>query len=198
MTMDRLSRIPLVLRALAVALVLSGTLAWMIVDRARLLQTGREIVLKTEPMDPRDIFRGHYARLNYEISRIPRSLVEDLRPDTRATGGSAIHVILAPGEDGFWHPVRARLSPPRTIAPGRVMLKGRLKWSLNGPGSGDIAVDYGIERYYASRKRALEVERLGRDRKVPMGVIVRVSPTGKAAIAGLMIEGRKAYEEPLW
>jgi len=160
MTMDRLSRIPLVLRALAVALVLSGTLAWMIVDRARLLQTGREIVLKTEPMDPRDIFRGHYARLNYEISRIPRSLVEDLRPDTRATGGSAM--------------------------------------SLNGPGSGDIAVDYGIERYYASRKRALEVERLGRDRKVPMGVIVRVSPTGKAAIAGLMIEGRKAYEEPLW
>ena len=196
--MVELSRIPLALRALGVALVLSGILVWMIVDRARLLQTGREVVLKTEPMDPRDIFRGHYARLNYEISRIPCSLVEDLQPKTNAAGGSAIHVILAPGEDGFWHPVRARLAPPRTIAPGRVMLKGRLKWGLNIACIGDITIDYGIERYYASRKRALDVERLGRDRDTPVGVIVRVSPAGKAAIAGLMIKGRKVYEEPLW
>jgi len=194
----RLPRIPLALRALAVALALSGVLVWMIVDRARLLRTGREIVLKTEPMDPRDIFRGHYARLNYEISRIPRRLVEDLKPGAYATGGSVIHVILAPGEDGFWHPVRARLAPPRTLSPGRVMLKGRLKWSIDGRGTGEIAVTYGIERYYASRKRALEVERLGRDREIPLGVVVRVSAAGKAAIAGLMIDGRKVYEEPLW
>ncbi len=193
-----LSRIPLALRVLGVALVLSGILVWMIVDRARLLQTGREVVLKTEPMDPRDIFRGHYARLNYEISRIPSNLVEDLKPGVYASGGSAIHVILAPGGDGFWHPVRALLGTPRTIAPGRVMLKGRLKWTIDGGSSGAIAVTYGIERYYASRKRALDVERLGRDRDTPVGVIVRVSPAGKAAIAGLMIKGRKVYEEPLW
>ena len=192
------SRVPLALRALAVALALSGVLVWMVVDRARLLRTGREIVLKTEPMDPRDIFKGHYARLNYEISRIPRRLVEDLKPGVYATSGSAIHVILAPGGDGFWHPVRALLGPPRTIVPGRVMLKGRLKWTIDGGSSGAIAVTYGIERYYASRKRALEVERLGRDREVPLGVVVRVSPAGKAAIAGLMIDGRKVYEEPLW
>ncbi len=196
--MVELSRIPLALRALGVALVLSGILVWMIVDRARLLQTGREVVLKTEPMDPRDIFRGHYARLNYEISRIPSNLVEDLKPGVYASGGSAIHVILAPGGDGFWHPVRALLGTPRTIAPGRVMLKGRLKWTIDGGSSGAIAVTYGIERYYASRKRALDVERLGRDRDTPVGVIVRVSPAGKAAIAGLMIKGRKVYEEPLW
>ena len=196
--MVELSRIPLALRALGVVLVLSGILVWMIVDRARLLQTGREVVLKTEPMDPRDIFRGHYARLNYEISRIPSNLVEDLKPGVYASGGSAIHVILAPGGDGFWHPVRALLGTPRTIAPGRVMLKGRLKWTIDGGSSGAIAVTYGIERYYASRKRALDVERLGRDRDTPVGVIVRVSPAGKAAIAGLMIKGRKVYEEPLW
>ncbi len=195
---DRLARIPLALRVIAVALVLSGALVWMIVDRARLLRTGREIVLKTEPMDPRDVFRGHYAQLNYEISRIPRSLVEDLKPGMIAAGGSAIHVILSPGEDGFWHPVRASLAPPRKVGPGRVMLKGRLKWNLAGGDTGGISVTYGIERYYASRKRALEVERLGRDREMPLGVIVRVSPSGKAAIAGLKIEGRKVYEEPLW
>ncbi len=195
---DRFSRIPLALRVFAVALVLSGALVWMIVDRARLLRTGREIVLQTEPMDPRDIFRGHYARLNYEISRIPRSLVEDLKPGMIAAGGSAIHVILSPGEDGFWHPVRAGLAPPRKVAPGRVMLKGRLKWNLAGGGTGGIPVTYGIERYYASKERALEVERLGRDREIPLGVVVHVSPAGRAAIAGLMIDGRKIYEEPLW
>ncbi len=196
--MRGISGTPLVLRVLAVALVLSGGLVWMIVDRARLLRTGREIVLKTAPMDPRDVFRGHYARLNYEISRIPRKLMTDLKPGMRIRSGTTIHVLLSPGADGFWHPVQARLAAPKTLGPEQVMLKGRLRWNLAGTGTGDIPVTYGIERYYASRKRALEVERLGRDREMPLGVIVRVSPSGKAAIAGLMIEGRKVYEEPLW
>ena len=196
--MRRLSDISLVLRVFVVALTLSGILVWMIADRAQLLRTGREIVLKTEPMDPRDLFKGHYVRLNYEISRIPREKVKDLKPGMTVGSGEPIHVILAPGEDGFWHLARARLAPPENMVPGRVMLTGRLKWSVAGTGTGTIPVIYGVERYYAARKRALEVERLGRDREVPLGIIVRVSPSGKAAIAGLMIEGRKVYEEPLW
>ncbi len=196
--MRRLSDLPLVLRVCVVALTLSGILVWMIADRARLLRTGREIVLKTEPMDPRDLFRGHYARLNYEISRIPRAKVEDLKPGMTVDSGESIHVILAPGKDGFWHLVRASLAPPQNVAPGRVMLRGRLKWTVVGTGTGSIPVTYGVERYYAARKRALEIERLGRDREIPLGVIMRVSPSGKAAIAGLMVEGRKVYEEPLW
>jgi len=34
------------------------------------LQTGEEVLLKTRPIDPRDLFRGDYVILNYEISTI--------------------------------------------------------------------------------------------------------------------------------
>jgi uncharacterized membrane-anchored protein len=31
---------------------------------------GEEIFIKTKPLDPRDIFRGDYVQLNYEINDI--------------------------------------------------------------------------------------------------------------------------------
>lgn len=34
------------------------------------LRTGTEVILKTEPVDPRDLFRGDYVVLNYEISTL--------------------------------------------------------------------------------------------------------------------------------
>lgn len=36
------------------------------------LLTGKEILLKTIPVDPRDILRGDYVILNYEIAQIPK------------------------------------------------------------------------------------------------------------------------------
>ena len=45
-------------------------LAYMAGEREYILKTGTMIHLRTAPIDPRDIFRGDYVRLNYEISRI--------------------------------------------------------------------------------------------------------------------------------
>ena len=36
------------------------------------LRTGKEVLLKTIPVDPRDLLRGDYVILNYEIAQIPR------------------------------------------------------------------------------------------------------------------------------
>ena len=35
-----------------------------------MLRTGQEIILKTVPVDPRDMFRGDYMTLNYPISQL--------------------------------------------------------------------------------------------------------------------------------
>ena len=35
------------------------------------LKTGREVLLKTVPVDPRDMLMGDYVILNYEISQVP-------------------------------------------------------------------------------------------------------------------------------
>ena len=48
-------------------------LAYMAGEREYVLRNGKVIHLRTAPIDPRDLFRGDYVRLNYEISRIPVS-----------------------------------------------------------------------------------------------------------------------------
>jgi uncharacterized membrane-anchored protein len=46
-----------------VALVHTAVLAYMVIDRMRLIASGREVTLPVVPVDPRDLFRGEYARL---------------------------------------------------------------------------------------------------------------------------------------
>ena len=49
-------------------MVLSG----MLVLAAMPLWTGKEIRVKVVPVDPRSLFRGNYARLNYDFSRLEK------------------------------------------------------------------------------------------------------------------------------
>ncbi len=187
-------------RVLLAALVLSAALGWIVYNRMTILKNGREIVLKSEPVDPRDLFRGHYVRLGYAISR--------LKGDDRLLKGlghlkrnQTVYVTVKPGADGYWV-----LDSASTVMPppedGKVTLKGRVEYPVFPHGG---RVSYGIERYYAPRKKALALEKRmarssaarGREER-PLGVIVRVAPNGRAAIAGLMLDGRKIYEEPLF
>jgi len=56
------------------------------------LQTGEEVLLKTTPVDPRDLFRGDYVILNYEISRLN---LDSLETDTsELKGGDRVFVAL--------------------------------------------------------------------------------------------------------
>lgn len=52
------------------------------------LTEGREITLQTAPVDPRSLFQGDYAILDYEIAEIPPPLA-DLR------AGAPVYVTLA-------------------------------------------------------------------------------------------------------
>ncbi|RUY82729.1 GDYXXLXY domain-containing protein, partial [Mesorhizobium sp. M7A.F.Ca.CA.001.10.2.1] len=61
----------LVISALVLALVQIGFLSWIIAGRAAILRNGKEVLLKIEPVDPRDLLRGDYIILGYDISRIP-------------------------------------------------------------------------------------------------------------------------------
>jgi len=40
------------------------------------LRTGTEMILRIEPVDPRDLFRGDYVTLNYEISTLDLEKVQ--------------------------------------------------------------------------------------------------------------------------
>src|SRR6185436_12695160 len=90
-----------ILLALAVvALAQTGVLAAMVIDRVRLLTSGREIALPIVPVDPRDLFRGEYVRLGYEVGRVPARLLEGPRPRLNAP----FYVVLEKNSEGAWTP----------------------------------------------------------------------------------------------
>lgn len=181
--------IPFWVRTVAVVLILTLALGYMVAERIKILTTGAEIVLKTKPVDPRDFFRGHYARLKFDISDIPGVLSEK---DKRPKKNDTIFVSLKAGQDGYWYmdSVHQKFPPHQ---PGIVVIKGRVKNSY----SRVLRVQYGIERYFAPKAEALKLEDLNA-KKANVGIILRISSKGEAAISGLMINGKKIYEEPLF
>lgn len=171
--------------ALAAALFQIGALAKMIVDRNRLMTSGTEVMLETGFIDPRDLFRGHYVTLELEISRLSRSDVS--APPQEPETGDPVWVSLAPGEDGFWRAVALHTQDPDAVA-----IKGEWRFSSTSR----YGIDFPIDRFFAPKLRAQELEQYRRDRA--LGVIVALDDTGLAALKGITVEGDAIYEEPLF
>ncbi len=181
--------IPFWVRAVTVVLVLTLALGFMVGERLKILTSGTEIVLKTKPVDPRDFFRGHYARLNFDISEIPKVANT---PSMDFKRNDPVFLRLKRTSNGFWDVVYVYDHYPEQ-QPGSVIIRGTVKSTY----STKLRIRYGIERYFAPKAQALKLEGLTR-KEIEVGVILRISPKGEAAISGLMIEGKKIHEEPLF
>lgn len=171
---------------ITIALLQTAALAKMVTDRAALLRNGVEVVLETGAIEPRDLFRGHYTILNLEISRIPRNSVT-LDPNLQA--GAPVYVTLAEGNDGYWRAAGLFAAPPEGATP---IIRGIFEYD-SGP---DMFLSFPFDRYFAPETRALELEAL--DHADRMGVILALDGAGYGAIKGLMIDGARVYEEPLF
>lgn len=187
----------LVLAALALALAQIGFLSWMIAGRAAVLRDGQEVLLKVEPVDPRDLLRGDYIYLSYEISRIPVTLIADI-PDGKQTNDEGqITVRLKKEADGYWRAASAWLAKPTSPAGAdEVDIVGHIAagWTLSGDTT--IAPDYGIERFYLPEGEGLAIERDMRVR--PFGIRAAVSRDGVPQIKALMDGDQMLFEEPLY
>ena len=149
--------------ALLAALTLQVViLAGVFVNGFYPLWLGKEIRVETRPVDPRDLFRGNYARLGYDFSTLP------------ATGFRPGDVIYLPLEqDGdLWRGLTPSHQPP---AQG-LYLRGRVSGL---PWGGTRRVTYGIEALFAPKEKALQLERELRDGAV---AVLKVAPNGRAAL----------------
>lgn len=190
----------LVAAAIVLAAAQIAFLSWMIAGRAAVLRDGQEVLLKVEPVDPRDFLRGDYVILTYEIRNVPVKLVENAPAGEFVSEGGPIFVRLAKDADGFWRARSAFLgdvesySLPRS--PDEVYLRGLVSagWSL-GPDA-SFSVDYGIDRYYVPEGQGREIESDMRER--PFGVLAAIGKDGVAQIKALMDGDTKLYEEPLY
>ena len=185
-----------VLALIIVALAQTGVLAGMVIDRARLIKTGREITLPIVPVDPRDLFRGQYVRLGYDISRVAARLTEGSLPAPNA----AFFVTLEEQASGVWVPIKLTQSMPQESSPNRIVLKGRtqggrLLEGANAPNGANF-VRYGIESYFVPEGQGKRLEALAREKR--MAALIAVDARGNAAIKALIIDGKLQYEEPLF
>jgi uncharacterized membrane-anchored protein len=178
-----------------VALLQTAALAVMVVNRIRLLQTGREITLPIVPVDPRDLFRGEYVELGYAVGRVPARLLEGPPP----LGNAPFYVTLEKAQDGSWAPVKLTRDRPQETGSDRIVLKGRSRFGLfTIDGNNATAINnvrYGIEQYFVPQGEGPRLEALARDKK--LAALIAVDASGNAAIKGLLIDGRLQYEEPL-
>ncbi|MGI9403048.1 MAG: GDYXXLXY domain-containing protein [Hyphomicrobium sp.] len=165
-----------------------AVLAWMVWDRVHLLSTGREIVLEVVPVDPRDLFRGDYVILNYDISRVPILIFKERLPR-----GSVIFATLQKAKDGKWRVYAADPERPKSVGPDQVVLKGRVRYA-SGPRF--ASVRYGIESFFVPEGTGRELEKLRGKKK--LAALIAVDESGNAAIKGLIVDGERVYEEPLF
>ncbi|MEI5680571.1 MULTISPECIES: GDYXXLXY domain-containing protein [unclassified Mesorhizobium] len=186
----------LLISALVLALVQTGFLSWIIASRAAILRNGQEVLLKVEPVDPRDLLRGDYVRLGYDISAVPVEIVVNRPTDAAKADFRSIYVRVKKGPDGFWYPASASLekvfaAPP---ADGEVDLHGTVIYGV--PEDGNIGVHYGIERFYLPEGEGLAIERDMRVRS--FGILAAVDKNGTPQIKALMDGETKLFSEPLY
>lgn len=188
-----------VVAGIVCAVVLAGSIVFMIQGRAAILRDGDEIILKTAPIDPRDFMRGDYVRLRYEgVSTVDGALFTGAWPEQDLY--APVWLTLEPGEDGVAVVRALGLEKPDPVKPGAVYLKSKPAklYAVDEPGSGNLRLNlsFGIERYYVPEGEGLEIEDARNAGRTT--VAIRVSDDGEPQIARLMIDGEMLYEEPLY
>jgi uncharacterized membrane-anchored protein len=199
-----LARAPYRIWGLVLAGVLmTALLAQIVAERITILTDGTEIRLATAPVDPRDLFRGDYVILTYEITSLDLDRLTD-QPDSFAEG-DRIYVQLTEGTDDMWMPVSVAHARPEQKQ-GHVSLLGRVHWVNTRRPTAETEeecdpcisarITYGIEQYFVpeGEGRALEDER----NAGKVSILVAVAENGNAAIKGLVLDGGDpVYLEPL-
>lgn len=174
------------LLALAVAAQLL-VLAWMAGEREWIFRTGQVVYLRTAPIDPRDLFRGDFVRLQYEINSVRR---EDLDatiavPAAERRRHEVVYTRLRPAGEGLYE---AAGTSARRPGDG-LFLRGRTEdgWRMGWRGGNHFLVKYGIEQLFVEQGSGLAIEkrRGARDAlQVPMEVEVALASSGTAVIRG--------------
>ena len=141
---------------------------------------GKEIQLKTAPVDPRDLFYGDYVVLNYEISRLPISLWKgEGEPKLKKN----VYVLLRPSaaDPNEYEAVGVYPDKP-AISGEEVALKAHIQYGWDR----EITLRYGLERYYVPEGTGKEIE----EQRELSKVRVSVAPWGQARVNGFAEEER--------
>lgn len=142
------------------------------------LNTGIKVLLKTIPVDPKDLLMGDYVILNYEIGQIPEKYKNNndysLNKDVYVVLKTDINniatidrIIIGEKPDKPLY-IKGKISKCNTIIP---------LWKTG------VCINYGIENYYVKERTGMDLERNLRN-----GALVEISVDkyGNAKVKGFV------------
>ncbi|UPK26831.1 GDYXXLXY domain-containing protein [Bradyrhizobium sp. 195] len=188
-------RIPKAVLFGVAVLVQCALLVLMVADRMQILREGREVTLQTQPVDPRDLLRGDYVVLRYDISQLPAGALAGKPADAR---NPIVFVKLAPNADGLYAAVSVHAAPVPVTTP-EVLIRGRVSYSCGSDVRtfcDKLTIKYGLESYFVPEGEGGKLEQARNQQK--LRIVAAVLPSGRAAIKRLLLDGEPVYEEPLY
>ena len=145
------------------------------------LQTGTEVLLKLRPIDPRDMFRGDYVILNYEISTLD---LNSLQTDAQFFNTSDKVYVTLNEVEGYGVASGIYKNVPKE----ELFIKGTVKDAFNDR----IMAEYGIESYFVPEGQGDKIQRQARG---DVDIKVAIDKFGNAVIKQILIEGKEVQFE---
>lgn len=146
-------------------------LVGMIVIESAPLVFGKTILLRVQPVDPRDFFRGDYVILRYDI--------HNMTPTGTLELGAPVYVALEPEDDGrHWRGLTASSTRP-TTGDYLVGRSDSTRW-------GSPRVQFGIEAFYVQEGKGLAWEEAARQGNLTAEIAV--APWGQAKLRRLLVD----------
>jgi uncharacterized membrane-anchored protein len=154
---------------------------------------GTEVVLEVRAYDPIDLLAGRYIHVPLAISRLPGPAVA--HPDPIPEVGSTVFVRLAKG-DPYWTAAEVRTSLPGSRDPAlNVYLRGQVDGSWSSRPTGNLHLKFDLDRFYISEDAEdPSVWQAGEGGRHRLAVVARITPSGKAHLVDLLVDG-KPYAE---
>jgi uncharacterized membrane-anchored protein len=189
------ARLPKPVLFAAAVLVQCALLVLMVADRVQILREGTEITLQTRPVDPRDLLRGDYVVLGYNISQVPAGALQN---QPAASRHPLVYVKLAPNRDGLYEAVSVHAESLAVTSP-EVLIQGRVASGASCASNHrsfceKLQIRYNLESYFVPEGEGRKLEQARNQKKVT--VVAAVLPSGRAAIKRLLLDGEAVYDEP--
>lgn len=141
------------------------------------LKTGEEVMLKTRLVDPRDLFRGDYIILNYEIGRLNINSLQTGSADFNKSDKVFVALIM---QENFGVATAIYKNQPKD----GLFIKGTVK-DVQGS---MITIEYGIESYFVPEGEGWEIQRQsGRGLEAK----VAIDRFGNAVIQSIFLNGEE-------
>lgn len=164
---------------IVVALLWVLAIGAFVLSRELIVQGGQEIFLKTVPVDPRDLFRGDYVVLRFDISTFDPAKFGLNSSDLKYNQPLYVQLSLKDGIASI-----ASISTRKLI--DGLFIKGRFDLDI-GRRSDALGIRYGIENYFIPEGKG-NIPAL---RDANLMARVKVNNSGEALVVGLWLNGHE-------